>query len=144
VTPEPLVWAFFYGSYMNFDVLREVDIVPARWEVATVSGFDIVIRPRANLVASDQHRAYGILATATHSELARLYAHAKDVLGESYLPQAVLAETLDGKLRPALCYISPAMEPRPAAADYVERIVKPATALGFPAWYLQRLQSFLP
>jgi hypothetical protein len=43
------------GSYMNPDVLREVNLVPADWEVARLHGFDISIRPRANLVRSEQH-----------------------------------------------------------------------------------------
>ena len=72
---EPKLWVFFYGSYVNFDVLKEVDFVPVQWEVAKVSGFDIIIQPRANLVVSDRQCVYGILATATHAELNRLYAH---------------------------------------------------------------------
>ena len=141
---EPRVWVFFYGSYMNFDVLKEVNFVPQQWEVAKVSGFDIVIEPRANLVRSDGHCVYGILATATHAELDRLYAHAKGVLGETYLPEAVLAETLSGMWKPALCYIAPSMDARPAANDYVERIVKPAKEYDFPEWYIERLESFRP
>ena len=105
--PEPTIWVFFYGSYINMDVLREVEYTPEKWEVASLAGFDICIRPRANLVRSDQHSVYGILATGTHAELGRLYVHAKDVLGETYLPEAVLAETLDGKWNPALCYVCP-------------------------------------
>ena len=31
---ESKVWVFLYGSYINFAVLREVDLVPERWEVA--------------------------------------------------------------------------------------------------------------
>ncbi len=50
---EPAVWTFFYGSYMNFDVLREVNLVPQQHEVAQLDGFDIRIAPRANLVRSD-------------------------------------------------------------------------------------------
>ena len=139
---EPKLWVFFYGSYMNFDVLKEVDFVPEQWEVARVSGFDIIIQPRANLVVSDRQCVYGILATATHADLNRLYAHAKDVLGEKYLPEAVLAETLIGSFRPALCYIAPSMEAKPAANDYVERIVKSAREFNFPEWYIKRLESF--
>ena len=78
------VWVFFYGSYMSLDVLREASYTPGRREPARVPGFDIVIRPRANLVHDDRHSVYGILATATHEELARLYTHARDVLGETY------------------------------------------------------------
>jgi hypothetical protein len=74
---EPKVWTFFYGSYINLDVLREVDYVPDQWEVARLAGFDIFIRPHANPVRSDQRSVYGILAAGTHAELGRLYAHAK-------------------------------------------------------------------
>jgi hypothetical protein len=139
---EPKVWVFFYGSYINFGVLRGVGLVPEQWEVARLDGFDIRIRPRANLVPSDQHCVYGIVATATHAELARLYAHARDVLGEVYLPQAVLAQTLAGLWRPALCYLCPEMDPRPADNAYVERITGPARDFGFPPWYIARLESF--
>ena len=141
---EPKVWVFFYGSYINFSVLREVDLVPERWEVARLDGFDIRIQPRANLVPSDQHCVYGIAATATHTELDRLYAHARDVLGEVYLPQAVLVQTQDGRWRPALCYLCPEMTPRPADSAYVERITGPARDFGFPKWYIARLESFRP
>ena len=142
--PEPAVWVFFYGSYINMDVLREAQYSPARYEVARLVGFDICIRPRANLVRSTQHSVYGILATGTHAELSRLYAHAKDVLGETYLPEAVLAETLEAGWKPALCYVCPAMVPRPATNDYIDRIVTPARKYGFPTWYLERLESFRP
>jgi hypothetical protein len=139
---EPTVWVFFYGSYMNFGVLREVNLVPRQWEVAKLGGFDIRIAPRANLVRSERDCVWGIVATATHAELARLYAHAKDVLGETYLPHAVLVETRGGTFRPALCYIAPHMPPRPAEAAYVDRIIAPAREFGFPQWYVERLESF--
>jgi hypothetical protein len=136
------VWVFFYGSYMNFAVLREVQIVPEQWEVARLHGFDIRIEPRANLVPAEEHCVYGIVAKATHAELERLYTHARDVLGEVYLPEAVLVQTLGGLWRPALCYLCPAMTPRPADNAYVERIAGPARDFGFPAWYVARLESF--
>ena len=136
------VWTFFYGSYINFDVLQEVELVPEHYEVARLSGFDIRIQPLANLVRSDRHCVYGIVATATHDELERLYQHAEHVLGGVYLPEAVLPETTDGNLRPALCYMAPTMESSPAKNDYIDRIVTPAKEYGFPAWYIERLESF--
>ena len=139
---EPKVWTFFYGSYMNLDVLAEVRLFPERHDNASLDGFDIRIAPRANLVRSDAHVVWGMLATATHRELVRLYAHAQDVLGEVYLPEAVLARTAAGDHRAALCYICPEMEPRPAEAAYVQRIVAGARALGLPAAYVARLASF--
>jgi hypothetical protein len=135
---------FFYGSYMSLDVLAEVDIVPEAWEVARLDGYDLTIGPRANLVESELASVYGIIATASHEELERLYAHARDVLGEVYWPHAVIVETASGATVPALCYITDTMKPGPAAADYVGRIAGPARAYGFPAWYVERIESFAP
>src|SRR5581483_11204556 len=137
----PKVWTFFYGSFINLDVLRQAGYVPEQFEVARLSGFDIRIGPLANLVRSDGRRVYGIVAAATHEELRRLYS--QDWVG-TYFPEAVLVETPDGKWRPALCYIAPEQEARPPAADYVDRIVGPARQHGFPAWYIDRLESFRP
>ena len=141
---QPKVWTFFYGSYMNLNVLKEVHLIPERYEVAKLNGFDVQIRPLANLIRSEQHCVYGIIATATHEELRRLYAHAEQVLGGIYLPEAVLVERRDGAWIPALCYIAPSMEPQPTTSEYVDRIVRPAKEYGFPAWYIERLESFRP
>ena len=89
-----------------------------------------------------EYKAYGIVAPATHEELRRLYEHAEHDLGGRYLPEAVLVQTLDGKLRPALCYIAPEMEQRPADKEYLDRIVGPAKEYRFPDWYIARLESF--
>ncbi len=139
------MWTFFYGSYINFDVLKGVDLVPESWEVARLGGFDIRIEPRANLVRSDADMVYGIAATATHEELTRLYAHAKDVLGALYLPEPVLVEHSyrqgsDGPLlhlpqrgitssgRLGLC----GADPRPCPGEWISQR------------YLDRLAKFLP
>lgn len=88
---------------------------------------------------------WGINATATHAELTRLYVdHAKGVLGKSYLPEAVLTYSADGKVRAAMTYICPAMEPRPAELAYVERIAGPGRRYGFPDRYIRRIESFRP
>ena len=141
---NPRVLTFFYGSYINPTVLREVDLVPKHVEVARLPGFDIEIRPLANLVPFDRHMVYGILATATHEELDRLYAHAREVLGGIYLPYPVLTHTTGGRSQPALCYIAPRIETAPASPDYIGRIVEPARDYQFPAWYIERLESFVP
>ena len=134
------VATFFYGSYMNRAVLRESDITFDAFEVARLDGYDIKIAPRANLVPSPEHCVYGVLARATHPELARLYAHAKDVLGETYLPHPVLVHLQSGDWRPAICYIAPCMVPRPPDAANVDRFVAPAREFGFPEWYVERLE----
>ena len=36
---EREVWTFFYGSYMNLEVLEEIDYVPRHYEPARTHGF---------------------------------------------------------------------------------------------------------
>lgn len=139
---EAKVAAFFYGSFINTSVLAEVDLIPDGVTVAVLNGFDIRIQPLANLIRSDAHRVYGIVVEATHEELDRLYGYVEHKLGGVYLPEAVLVETLDKTWAPVLTYISHTMESQPPANRYVDRIVDPARALGFPQWYIDRLESF--
>jgi hypothetical protein len=139
---DPRVWVFFYGSYMNFDVLAEVRYEPERWEVAVLPGFDLVIAPRATLVRAERGAAWGINAMATHAELDRLYAeHAKGLLGHTYLPEAVLTFGPGGP-RPAMTYICPQLTPGSVDPAYVARIAGPARRFGFPEWYVERIESF--
>jgi predicted enzyme related to lactoylglutathione lyase len=141
----PRVPVFFYGSYMNRSVLAEVNLAPTRWQVASLLGFDVVIQPRANLVATTGVSAWGLLTEATHAELARLYAHASSVLGETYQPHPVIVHPRDGSgATPALCYLSSSMEPRPADAAYIDRIVAPAREHDFPSDYVARIERFRP
>lgn len=138
------VWVFFYGSYINLRVLSEVDLIPEKIEVARLSGYDLEVAPRANLIQSDEKSVYGILTQATHRELDRLYSeHARGVLGELYLPEAVLVETLDGRFQPAMTYVCWTMTPRAPENEYVQRILTAARDLKFPSWYLDRITGFL-
>lgn len=55
---------FFYGSFINRDVLAASGLIPERVEVARLWGFDISIQPLANLVRSDECCVYGIVCEA--------------------------------------------------------------------------------
>jgi len=135
----PKVAVFFYGSFINLEVLAKSDLRPDEVEVARLPGFDLRIQPLANIVRSDRHVVYGIVCEATHAELTRIYG--QDWVG-TYLPEAVLVETDGGRWIPALCYIDPSPKPAPAALDYIERIAGPARAFGFPDWYVERIEGF--
>jgi hypothetical protein len=106
------IWVFFYGSYMNRGVLREVALEPMEWLVARLRGFDVRIAPRANHVRSPERSVCGVLARVS------------------------------GALRPALSYSAPEVRERPAETAYVDRILARARELGFPGWYLERLLAF--
>ncbi len=138
------VRTFFYGSYMNPDVLRQIDITLDQVEVAWLPNFDITIRPLANLVRSHGDAVYGIVGRLSHADLRRLYQHARDELGGVYLPEAVVAQTTDGGGVPALCYIAPLLKEGQPSRAYVTHILDAAHRYKFPAWYVAQIERFRP
>lgn len=130
---------FFYGSFMRREVMARGGFHPDQIEVARLNGFDISFCPHANISRSDQHSIYGILVRATHQELDRLYS--MDGVGV-FLPEAVLVETRLGTLQPAMCYIPPSLDDKPADREYVGRLAVAVREYGFPEWYVARLESF--
>jgi len=140
---EAQVSVFFYGSYINFDVLAEANIEKREYEIARLMGYTLAISPLANIIPSKYGTVYGILTRLTHRELDRLYTeHARDKLGQEYLPQAVIIDRLNGVFQAALTYIAHEMKTQNADPAYVDRILKPAETYGFPAWYREHIAAF--
>lgn len=138
------VWVFFYGTFMSPGVLIEHGVTPGRTVPARLNGFELHIRPRGNLTRSDRWCAYGVITEVTHEDLARLYSDLEERFGLKYLPEPVLAEALDGTVRPALCYIAPHMDDAPATSDYVGQLAEAVRAAGLPEWYAELVESFGP
>ena len=69
--------------------------------------------------------------------------YSKDGVGV-FLPEAVIVETRMSCLQPAMCYIPPACDNKPADIDYLDRLLTAARGHGCPDWYLERLERFRP
>jgi hypothetical protein len=138
------VWVFFYGTFMSPGVLNEYGVTPGRIVPARLNGFELSIRPRGNLVRSDRSCAYGVIAEVTHEDLDRLYSDLETRLGLKYLPEPVLAEALDGTVRPVLCYIAPHMEDGQATSEYVGQLAEAVRSANLPEWYAEFIESFGP
>lgn len=125
---------FFYGLFMDIEVLRQAGAAPSNPRHAFVADFALRIGQRATLVPSLGARAYGMVIALTHAELERLYG-APGL--EHYRPEAVLAQPLEGRAIPALCYnLLQAPEPHERNPDYAMRLRHVLTKLGFPAEYV--------
>jgi Gamma-glutamyl cyclotransferase, AIG2-like len=125
---------FFYGLYMDVDVLREKGIQPRHVRQASVRGFSIRIGQRATLVPADQDRVYGLLMDLSHDEIDRLYAEPSVRM---YRPEAILCELEGGDHVAALCFTLP----QPPAPDernesYALRLRALGRRLGLPETYV--------
>lgn len=128
---------FFYGLFMDADLLREEGVQPVHPRRCCVAGFALRIGQRATLVPEPQARAYGVLMELSHDEIERLYA--QPGLRE-YRAEAVIAECDDGARLPALCF-NLAVPPRPEEANegYARRLRDLALRVGLPASYVESI-----
>jgi hypothetical protein len=133
-----LIEVFFYGLFMDVELLRSQAVVPMHPRRAFVEGFTLRIGQRATLMPTAGARAYGMLIALTHHDIAQLYA-APGL--QHYLPEAVLAHTIEGQDVPALCYNL--AEP-PSASErnlgYAAQLKAVLQGLGFPAEYVASIQ----
>jgi hypothetical protein len=140
-TPRPAIWTFFYGTTMNPAVMKDfgvtADVCPAK-----LPGFDLVIRPRPNLIRSDRAVVFGSLMAVTHDDLTTIYSGLEKNFGIKYLPEAVLATTQDGFVLPALCYIVPHLPDSAPDPAFVKQLAQCVRSMGHPEWYAAHVESF--
>ena len=129
---------FFYGLFMDADLLRTKGAHPVNIRPACVTGFALRIGQRATLVRIPDACAYGIVMELTHTEIDQLYAEAS--VG-AYRPEAVQADLTDGSHIPALCFnlvVPPG--PEDANSEYAARLRDLARRLGLPSNYVDSIQ----
>jgi hypothetical protein len=128
---------FFYGLFMDPDLLRTRGLEPAPLRVASVPGFALRVGRRAALVPSTDNRAYGVVTQLTHEEIERLYA---DPSVQGYRPEGVLVELEDGTRIAALCYNLAAPESAgDAEPSYAAKLRDLARHLNLPADYVAQI-----
>ena len=128
---------FFYGLFMDVDVLRAKRLDPREPRQASVQGFALRIGRRATLVPDPEARVYGVLMRLSHEEIERLYSEPSVAV---YRPEALLAEVADGARLPALCFTLP-VPPPPGETnhDYAQKLRELGERLGLPASYVDRI-----
>jgi len=132
--PSRRVDVFFYGLFMDVDVLRARGIVPEGVTLASVGGFAMRVGKRATLVPNPSGRVYGVVMSLTRDEVDRLYAEPALL---AYQQRAVLADLAGGGASAALCYIL-AEPPAPEDSDpeYSLQLRALAYKIGLPVEYV--------
>lgn len=129
---------FFYGLFMDEDLLQSKGVTPTNLRLASVSGFQLRIGNRATLVPAQAGHVLGLIASLSHVELEQLYSEPSV---RAYRPEAVLASLSNGEVLAALCFNLP--EPPSADernADYAAKLRSLAERLNFPAEYVASIQ----
>ncbi len=129
---------FFYGLFMDEDVLKQSGVEAQNPRRGYAEGFALRIGNRATLLPSENARAYGMILSMTHRDLETLYS-APGL--EVYRPEALLIRTTEGESVPALCYNlleAPALGE--ANAEYAVRLRDALERRGFPSEYIATVE----
>lgn len=137
MTEPRRVDVFFYGLFMDADLLREKGVRPENRRVASVTDFRLVIGNRATLTPSSGTTVYGVLFSLTHREIDLLYS---DPSVSGYRPEAVLAVT-NTETVAALCFnlpTPPSTHERNSA--YALKLKTLAGRIGLPPAYSSSIE----
>jgi hypothetical protein len=129
---------FFYGLFMDEDLLRSKGLQPENVELASLPGMTLRIGERAALVPDVAGRVHGVVMTLTLDEVQRLYA---DPGVQSYRPQGMLVHLHSGGFLGALCYNLPD-PPAPGSrnAEYAEKLRMVGKKVGLPQEYVASIK----
>jgi len=129
---------FFYGLFMDRQVLEDKGIRPTDIRLAAVPGFVLRIGARAALVPAPAGEVHGVLMKLSQADLEKLYA---DPGVQAYRPEPVLAVARDATTVAALCYNLPeAPSPDEHNADYAARLQALARRIGLPDDYVASIR----
>jgi hypothetical protein len=97
---EAIVAVFFYGLFMDAELLRARGIAPRATRVVSVADHVICLGIKAMLLPAPNRRAWGVLHVIGRREFDCLYANLQD-----YLEVTVLVQDHDGSTSPAVAMI---------------------------------------
>lgn len=121
---------FFYGLFMDEEILRDKGVNPQLRRRAVVPGYRLGIGRRALLVPQFGAQAFGMVFALTDREIASLYAEPGL---ELYRPESVIASFEDGTFAAVMTFnLSKAHAAGEPNLDYAEKLRVVFERLGFP------------
>ena len=129
---------FFYGLFMDEDLLAKKGISPRETIVGHLDGFCLRIGERATLLRSAGARAYGVVMEISPGEAKGLYAESSVA---DYVPEPVTVELIDGSEVEASCYNLPAHKITGTNKGYAVALWEVASKLGLPEPYLDEIRQ---
>lgn len=131
---------FFYGLFMDEDLLRGKGFHPSNGRVAYARSYGLRIGEKATLVKSASENSYGIVMELSNEELDSLYS-APGVT--EYVPEPIEVTELDGTSYKVTCYNLPISKLTGSNKEYAESLSVTAQKMGLPGSYIDQILSWI-
>jgi len=131
---------FFYGLFMDHDLLKAKGLNPAHARLASVAGYGLRIGARATLERSAHERAFGSIMDLDSEEVAALYGE-KSVA--DYVPRKLVAIDMQGSSLEVISYILPMKKVSGSNDEYARSLALAARKIGLPDDYIDEIESWI-
>ena len=131
---------FFYGLFMDADLLRAKGLHPSNARLAHVRGHGLRIGERATLEISPDECAYGSIMELSEEELAKLYS---DISVADYVPRQLLALDMQGQELRVISYILPIQLVSGSNSQYANALARIADKVGLPGHYVAEIKTWI-
>lgn len=131
---------FFYGLFMDEDLLKAKGLNPANAKTAYVAGFGLRIGERATLEHSTDEHAFGSIIELGSEELEILYS---DKSVADYVPTELTAIDMQGTSQNVISYILPMERISGRNSEYAKSLALAARKIGLPDDYVEEIESWI-
>lgn len=133
-----LIDGFFYGLYMDPDILSSLDIYPTESRMACIQGYGIDVRGLVKAIPEKGKTVWGMVFKLSPENLHKMYSGEKT---SAYRPEQMRAITIRGENIPVTCYNVPPDHSAGLNTDYLEKLILSAKKLGLPPNYIDELEQ---
>ncbi|GAB5382028.1 MAG: hypothetical protein Alis3KO_32700 [Aliiglaciecola sp.] len=130
---------FFYGLFMDENLLRQKGLAPKHVKLARVDGYALRIGNRATLIKSVDERCYGTVMQLQNDELQTLYSEPSVA---EYIPEEVVATALTGESLSAVTYVLPVEKLQGKNVEYAKSLAVVAKSLALPKDYIEEINAW--
>lgn len=134
-----MISVFFYGLFMDKDLLIEKGFHPTEPVLGYADNYELKIGKRAMLVKAQGERAYGTVMSLEKAELDSLY---KEPGVTDYAPEDIVFTTLENETLNVVVYNISPENYKGRNKQYAQRLATTATALSLPTEYVQKIEAF--
>jgi len=97
---DRLVDVFFYGLYMDEEILKSKNVNPRNKRAAIAPGYHLRVGKMATLLRDNNAQAFGMVYSLTHDEITSLYEGSGLT---AYVPESIVIQTKENQNIAALC-----------------------------------------
>jgi len=131
---------FFYGLFMDKDLLIAKGLHPSNSRIAYVVGYGLRIGERATLENSASERAFGSIMRLHNDELELLYSE-KSVA--DYVPETITAIDDKGHSLEVISYILPMEKVSGSNSKYAKSLSLAARKIGLPIEHISEIEKWI-